>query len=1051
MATMMTNNNTSTSAAAAGKPPVDADELFMKLSVPELNVYERRTRQDIENKKQELRMMVGERYRDLIGAADCIVRMKETAFSVQDNIARMRSSCDIHSLKRNVAAKTKKAQSGSMDDMKKSLYTSAAQIKLLADVPEQIWRNMENHSYLTASRLYLISKAIYKNLNADADEATNQSVKVMETFPVVGRQWDAVSHFKAQILQKSHQHLKNADLSDLEVIETMCAVMLLDDMTMKDMFGLLLTQRREAIRETLEVQQQQQQGPNEGSDMIAEQIVEAIEILKATLFHISGVFLEPSATISAAGESGKGAVSPLERHLRSLQQTFSTPSPITASSGDGYLAADGGAAALPALTSSILQPAAHISMPSTTTIASSVIPKLYPTTPNIHLLVRYLPESVQNFTPFIHLEGSRAVFSQQDVVQGVKTWMEEVSRMFGSGFEKLLQQVHTNAALVAIRASVWGCLQVDEFAQLSSKNNGSTSGSSSSNGSGKKRHENAWKSVCQTLLGEPFSIWDRILRGGFTKTLQDIIVFSLEDLSLQPEKLLRPRLGELDREEDPNHDVGKFIWNDTAVTKGAVLPTATEPLIQRIREYVDGKTDLVAQATSAFEVKLGAIREDQERALVLEREALLGRLLVLSESSVGGSGEIGEDEIEDLERDGGQWDLFGARGDTRELVEFYQRQTVECIKAYTMGLKKLVVEAVRKPEKARNTVQAMDRAMTVGRVASGVGAMGWTLQRVLSPPTPSRGDRSLGLNFAQARASQANVDTQVQGLILGLGDVYLLAHEAWIESVEWSLVRGLRYFLRDSSWTDLATLAWEPMMSATTTGSAKSSPMSSRRAAPLVSSGLSSAGAGAGAGAGDEAKTLLPFHGSTRLITALHQVVEEMHRIGTGFMKPELIEKLTIKLALVTFQALDTFLNDVVVDADAAFGLTAEELESKVVLSEKGALQLLFDAKFLGLVFSTALEKDVEVAGANKAVLNRIRGHIDPINLATFEKPLDTNADRQYGRVSVLLGLLVQLNPVDSKRKMNVIEQSPHVFAMAPLTARFTLLPIGQRMTGRVV
>lgn len=55
-----------------------------------------------------------ERYRDLIGAADCIVRMKETAFAVQDNISKMRNSCDIHALKRNVAAKTKKAQSGSM-------------------------------------------------------------------------------------------------------------------------------------------------------------------------------------------------------------------------------------------------------------------------------------------------------------------------------------------------------------------------------------------------------------------------------------------------------------------------------------------------------------------------------------------------------------------------------------------------------------------------------------------------------------------------------------------------------------------------------------------------------------------------------------------------------------------------------------------------------------------------------------------------------------------------------------------------------------------------
>lgn len=55
-----------------------------------------------------------ERYRDLIGAADCIVRMKETAFAIQDNISKMRNSCDIHALKRNVAAKTKKAQSGSM-------------------------------------------------------------------------------------------------------------------------------------------------------------------------------------------------------------------------------------------------------------------------------------------------------------------------------------------------------------------------------------------------------------------------------------------------------------------------------------------------------------------------------------------------------------------------------------------------------------------------------------------------------------------------------------------------------------------------------------------------------------------------------------------------------------------------------------------------------------------------------------------------------------------------------------------------------------------------
>lgn len=41
---MMANNNNATNTSSTSKPPVDADDLFMKLSVPELNVYERRTR-----------------------------------------------------------------------------------------------------------------------------------------------------------------------------------------------------------------------------------------------------------------------------------------------------------------------------------------------------------------------------------------------------------------------------------------------------------------------------------------------------------------------------------------------------------------------------------------------------------------------------------------------------------------------------------------------------------------------------------------------------------------------------------------------------------------------------------------------------------------------------------------------------------------------------------------------------------------------------------------------------------------------------------------------
>ncbi|KAG0333663.1 Golgi transport complex subunit 1 [Podila horticola] len=1001
--------------AKAPPPVADADDLFMRLSVPELNAYERRTRNDIENKKQELRIMVGERYRDLIGAADCIVRMKETAFAVQDNILQMRNSCDIHALKRNVAAKTKKAQSGSIDEMKKSLYTSAAQIKLLADVPEQIWRNMESSSYLTASRLYLISKAIYNKLNAGT-EGDNTSVKVMETFPVVGRQWDAVSHFKAQILQKSTVHLKSAKETDLDVVETICAIMLLDDVTMKDMFRLLLAQRQAALRDVLEVK---------AGDDIGQQIVQAIQILRATLFHVGRVFIEPE----------QGSVSPLERHLRSLQQTFAPPLssiPSTISKREE-------------MGSTVLQPSA---------LTAPVVPKLYPTTPNIHLLVRYLPESIQNFTPFIHLDGNRANFSQQDVYQGIQNWKNDIVAMFGAALEKLLQQVQTNTALVAIRAKVWQELQADEYAVESNS-------------------KNPWNQICKQLLGDHLSIWNTILRAGFARTFQDIIDFSLGELSMQPQKLLRARLGELDQDSDPNRDIGKFVWNEstTSNNKGATtiaaaapgtgsgnatsaatlspsLPSATEPLIQKIREYVAGRTDLVALAVDSFEGTLRAVRLDQEPALDYQKDAVFGQLLDTLSSPVsrehdGTTGEAKEKQLENM-------DLFSARADGSQLVEYYQKQCVGCIKAYTHELENLVQEAVRKPEKARNTLPAMDRSMTVGRVASGVGSLGWVIHKALLPPPRRGGQGPLSSSgsvssFAQERATKAQVDAQVQELVRGLFDVYLTSHAAWIDSVEHSLKRSLKVYLEQSSWADLAALAWEPIPSS----SASSSVSSSIRGSPMSSPMVSGSGPASKPNlVQEDTKTLLPFHGSTRLMTALQKVVQEMHRVGTGFMRPELIQQLTKKLAVATFKAVDWFLKEMIVlDRQEE-----EAMENKVVLTEKGAMQLLFDLKFLNLVFQTHLSEDAEFARLSKSVTDQTRTHIDPINLAVFEKPLEANADRQYGRVSALLGLLVQLNPVESKRKTNVVEKSPHVFAMAPLTARFTLLPIGQKMTsGRVV
>lgn len=55
------------------------ESLFEKHTTAELRAVERQLRAGIEGKREELRQMVGERYRDLIEAADTIAEMRVSA------------------------------------------------------------------------------------------------------------------------------------------------------------------------------------------------------------------------------------------------------------------------------------------------------------------------------------------------------------------------------------------------------------------------------------------------------------------------------------------------------------------------------------------------------------------------------------------------------------------------------------------------------------------------------------------------------------------------------------------------------------------------------------------------------------------------------------------------------------------------------------------------------------------------------------------------------------------------------------------------------------
>lgn len=76
---------------------VDSDALFSNHTVEEIRAVEHKTRGDIEQKKEDLRVMVGERYRDLIDAADTVTDMKTCAGQVMNFVQDIQKQCkDLH-------------------------------------------------------------------------------------------------------------------------------------------------------------------------------------------------------------------------------------------------------------------------------------------------------------------------------------------------------------------------------------------------------------------------------------------------------------------------------------------------------------------------------------------------------------------------------------------------------------------------------------------------------------------------------------------------------------------------------------------------------------------------------------------------------------------------------------------------------------------------------------------------------------------------------------------------------------------------------------------
>lgn len=274
------------------------------------------------------------------------------------------------------------------------------------------------------------------------------------------------------------------------VTESLLSLMLLDDMTVKDGFRKLLSMRTAALNATSEFSKSKLVNGRQSKAHITQQLNDAIALIKQVIIQVYGIYIVQISSSVPIGSSNDIELSDnlILTYVRQLQRKFAIH---TISNGER-----------PQLQSLGIGSPASCSQPA--------ISRIYSPNTNVHLLVRYLPESIQKYTPYININGEDGEGMKLEYVrQDIDHWLVMATDLLSDKIAQLLAECPDIKSLLEVRRSVWETLLNDELAT-----NNSTKFST---------EDNVWATACRPLLGKTLSLWHSILKAPFNHRLEALI------------------------------------------------------------------------------------------------------------------------------------------------------------------------------------------------------------------------------------------------------------------------------------------------------------------------------------------------------------------------------------------------------------------------------------------------------------------------------------------------------------------------------------------------
>ncbi|KAJ0175018.1 hypothetical protein K1T71_009159 [Dendrolimus kikuchii] len=238
---------------------IDPDQLFQTYSISDIDHVQKKLQYEIERKREELRAMVGERYRDLIHAADTIEEMKVTTGSTLNRVGEMISAC------RNL-------HNTHLVGRKRVMGPTNGTIK---------WTRIQTYpktTILFRLQLQIGGKNVKPGL---------QSLQRL-----VQQQWYSISNFNQTIIGVCRQKLQDVDINVEIACSCLISLYLLDSQTMVELLNTLIgLNSNSSLKSTLEFDLAQIL-EGDVKAQIKDKIVNGVKIVLKTVVLVHSCFVD---------------------------------------------------------------------------------------------------------------------------------------------------------------------------------------------------------------------------------------------------------------------------------------------------------------------------------------------------------------------------------------------------------------------------------------------------------------------------------------------------------------------------------------------------------------------------------------------------------------------------------------------------------------------------------------------------------------------------------------------------------------------------------------